>query len=513
MAHGIIHAIRHAIIHGAKHGGSSVLSSPASLFGLLIGDSNAVGQGVGDSADTALVIGTPNTGVMFNAHYANGTGPPPTFIDFPGDQVVGSLGLYAASGISSYGTEITTGALLKTVTSAPFIAKIAVSGSTLATEWLPTATYPFGAVPTNLFNQMVARVHQLEAKVARTLDFVMVHLGTNDALSNPNSAAFQANMGALATAMRAIWPGLKIVWVKTNGSTSPGDHPGVAALRAGQVAYVAGDAATSLIDNDDLALLPDLLHYKSDAYVTLGQRMASSAISLLGISRPAVVGAPVVAGAGSIIVGTGNLAVASYGDSLAGDIEYLAVTTGIVAGTIPTPSGWTAVAATSSLASGVTEQYSVFSRVIDAAMLTANSGHTAPTTVAPTTTTRHAAKTFTVRGPTANPTTDASQVTSPNTFDTGPTTFSAVTSTASNAGFLLFTGGYCGANPTMSATNGTLTGFTRIQPAPAVGVIVTDREVIDLFYGTRAAAGSSGTFSVSCSLNMVKLGVAVAVKP
>lgn len=508
MAHGIIHSIRHAIVHGIKHLGASVLGASATLFIAQIGDSNNVGIGIGDAADTGFGVLSPNTGVLFNAHYANGVGPPPTFIDFPGNQVVGSLGLYAASNVADMGTEITTGSTLQTATAVPFIAKMGVSGATLAVEWLPTGTYP-AAGAGNLFNLWVARMHQLEGLVNRHLDGVIVHLGTNDALDNTQATAFATNMTALATAIRVAFGGsTKIAWVKTNSNTG---NTFTTTVRTGQVTAAAGDPQMALVVNDDLPLLGDLLHFTTSSYLTLGQRLGFAILDLLGFARQSVVTSPRILGFGPGALGAGNLLPVSWGGARAGDIEYLAVVTGIVAGTIPTPAGWTAVASTTSAASGVTEQYAVFSRVIDAPMLAANNGWTAPTTVAPVTTARHAAKLFTVRGPNVNPTTDAAAVSAPNTFDTGPTTMGAVTSTATNDLVILFTGGYCGSSGTMTGTNGTLTGFAEIQDG--VYVIVTDRELIAVYAGTLAGIGSSGTFSISSSANMVKLGIAVAVKP
>jgi hypothetical protein len=486
--------------------------NPGPPIHLLLGDSIQVGIGVGDAADHTSPI--PNALVQYLTHYAIGVGPPPTFFDYPSANTLGNLNLYAASGGQSLGPEISMGPVIAAAQSSAIFVKTAVSGSTLATEWNPTGTYPASG-SRNLFNIAITQAQTIAVQTGGFVKVAHVILGTNDSLDATNATNFGTNVTAFAAALRSVFgSSLKIVWVLVNSNTT---NPHVTDVRSGLLSAAAGDAQMAVVQYDDCALLGDGLHPTTESYATLGQRMGAAALDLQGITRKQMVtfgatGWGVSWGPGAS--GSGALSLHSYGGARANGREYLVVTTGIVAGTIPVPSvangnTWSQVGSTvASTSSGVTEQLAVFTRLVSSTDLTNNGGHTAVTTVTPTTTARHAAKIFYVEGPGLTQTTDASLATSPNTFDTGPTTMAAVTATQADL-TLLFTGGYCGASGTMSATNGTLANYVQLQDAPYV--IVTDREIVDAFGGT--GTGSSGTWAVSSSNNMVKLGLAVAVKP
>lgn len=487
--------------------GPRIGASPSGSLVLLGGDSNTTGIGVGDSADTGFAVGTPITTTPYNRHYAVGVGPPPTFVDFPSANTFGSLGLYAASSTQSLGMELTLGpALVAGGLPSPAIALMSVSGSTLAVEWLPTGTYP-AAGAGNLFNLFVAYAKGIAG--GRSIPVSVWNLGTNDALDAGQANAFQTNMGAFATALRAAFGANHvIVWVKTNVNTG---NAFTSTVRAKQVAYAATDSLFYLVDDDDLSLLGDGLHFLTNGYLTLGQRAAAGALSKLGYAAQTVTGAPSVLGYGPESHGSSSpLSVVSWGGERDGDLQLLHVNLGIVAGSITTPAGWTLVDTVSSTAAGVTEQTAVYTRAVTTALLNANGGHMPAASVAFATAARAAAKTYTVRGPNANPTVDTSAFTGPNTFDTGPTAHTGVTTTAASELVAVFSGGYCGSSGTMSATS-TLTGFRQIQDTATV--IVTDREIMDLWTGTQAAAGATGNVSVSSSANMAKLGAVIGVKP
>lgn len=477
----------------------------------IVGDSNGVGIGIGDSADTGFRVGTPNTGIPFNAHYAVGTGPPPTFVDFPSAGSFGSLGLYAASSSQSMGIEMSMGPELLAAGATPAIFKMAVSGSTLATEWLPTSTYP-AAGAGNLFNLWVARVQAAQSATGRTLGGVVVSLGTNDALSSGQAAAFQANMAAFVAAVRlAFGSSTAVVWIKTNVNTGNVNTP---AVRSGQDAAVAADSTIKLVDNDDLTLLGDNLHYLTNGYLTLGQRCALALLDARGYARRTVTTTPAVIGYGPVASGAGNLTVVSYGGEQDGDLQVLDVGIGIVAGTITTPSGWTqAVASGDSTSTGVTVSSTVYVRKVTSALLAANGGRMPATTVTIGTSTRNAAKPYTVRGPAALDVTnvDATQAFAANVFNTGPVSITGVTTTQANELVLCLTAAYCGSSGTVAVTNGGLAGVTEVQDSASV--IVTDRILLAATVGSKAAAGATGAWSYTSSANTVLSANTISIKP
>lgn len=486
---------------------------------LMIGDSIQVGIGVGDvAAQDERSIGTPNPVAKLLSHYANGVGPPPTFIDYPSANTLTDLSLYAASSGQSMGFEMTFGpALAAALGTTPVLIKSAVSGSTLAAEWDPSGTYPASGSG-NLYNSTVTLAHTMEASSSSQVAIVFVVLGTNDAISGTNASNFAANIANLDNHLATDFPGCKRVYLKVNASTDPGHAANVSTIRAGLVSALSGNANAAIVEYDDCTLLGDTLHPTTESYLAVGPRVAAAALDLLGVARAPLVtlgatGWGLSWGAGTS--GTGALSPKGSGLAKNGHRELLVVATGIVAGTIPAPTSadaWTQIGSTLvSTASGVTEQLAVFTRLVTTAMLNANGGHTSPTTVTPTTTARHLAKIFNVWGPNANPSVDTSQATQPNTFGTGPTTVAALTTTHVNDLVVLFSGGYCGSDPTQSATNGTLANF-----AKAIDVsfnILTDREILAAFAGTLASASTSGTWSESSTANAVLNHLAIALNP
>jgi hypothetical protein len=481
----------------------------ASLNGAYIGDSNQTGIGAASAADTGFLLLVARPKVGYNTHYAVAVGPPPVFTDFPGNFNMGPLQPYANPSLSSMGVEMTAGADMLAFTAAPSIAKNPVTGSTLAVEWNPTGTYP-AAGAGNLFNLWVARQLQWVTLTGRQTDYVVVSLGTNDAANAGQAAAFQANMTAFTAAIRsALGAGLKIVWIRTNPNTVAAN---LATVRAAQDAYVAGDANCLLVDNDDLTLKGDGLHYTEASYITLGQRCTEAARRLLGFTARAVPTSPAVVGYGSEIHGTGNLVVPSWGGEIDGDLQVMDVCCGIVAGTITTPAGWTLVADSGdSTAVGVHEHRSVFTRPVTAAAITANLGHMPATTITIATSTRNAAKVYTVRGPNLNPTVEASSVFVSNAINTSFSGITGVTTVSSNDLVMMLGGGYCGSDGTSDFTNAGLTGVTKVQDSSAN--INTDRQNLNCTTGLKAAAGATGTWSATTSANMILACVTIAIKP
>ena len=334
------------------------------------------------------------------------------------------------------------------------------------------------------------------------------------ALDATNASNFGTNISNLDSHLASDFAGSKRVYLKVNSNTT---NPHVTDVRAGLVSALSGNSNAAIVEYDDCALLGDGLHPTTESYLAVGPRVAGAALDLLNVARAPLLklgstGWGVAWGPGAS--GSGSLSPHCWGGARNGGLELLAVTTGIVSGTIPVPSSadaWTQIGSTiASTASGVTEQLAVFKRNVTTTMLNANGGHTSPTTVSPTTTARHLAKIYYVEGPNfpTAATVSASQATTPNTFGTGPTTYAAVT-VPSNGAAMLLAGGYCGSDPTQSATNGTLANYSKATDSSFT--VVTDREILASFVGT--GSGSSGTWSGTSTLNAVELGLAVALGP
>jgi lysophospholipase L1-like esterase len=456
----------------------------------ILGDSNAYGQGVTNNADGGFGLTTPFTTVQLSSHIAPGVAFPPVFADF-----VGTLQPYTNPNNPSMGIELTMGQALFAAGAKPLMAVMAVSGSTLATEWLPTSTYP-AAGAGNLYNLFVARMRALG-----TVRAITVHLGTNDASTAPMSSAFQSNMTAFLAALRADFSaGLVVAWVKTNVN---GSGAFTSTVRAAQVAVAAGDPNLLLIDNDDIALT-DGFHFDADGYITIGQRAAFAIADKLGLARQTVTTTPAVLGWGPAAHGAGALAPRSWPGTLVGDLELGIGTTGLVAAAQTTPAGWALVASTNltSVFAGLNQQVALYQR--------AGSNGGAATAFADTNN-FNAFKCFTVRGPNANPAIDVVNGSVNNNFDTGPLSIPSITTTAANEIVLIFQGGYSGGANGYAATNAGLTSVQLIQSGTyAIG---SDFQVIGLTSGIKAAAGATGAASGTSTNSAITVGLQIGIKP
>lgn len=507
--------VRIGVVAGVRVGAAVGVSSDEILPGggnlfPVNGDSNGVGIGVGDAADPSFAVGTPIAAVPYNTHYANGVGPPPTFIDYPAANTFGPLSLYAASSGQSMGIELTLGSTLLACGAAPTISKFCVSGSTLANEWLPTSTYP-AAGAGNLYNLWIAKLKSFGG----TVKAVTVSLGTNDAAATGTANAFQTNMGTFIAQIRSDLgnPTLPVVWIKTNAATSPGDHPGLATVRAAQIAYAGTDTHFALVDNDDLALIGDLLHYTADAYLTLGQRCAIAALDLLGVSRRSVATTPDVMMFGPTAKGSGNLSVIAPGDVANGDLLMLAVASGVANTAIATPSDWTRVGTTAQSVFGGSSfcQMALFTRAATTAELNANGGHAAPAAYTAADT-ENIGQMWVVRGPNLNPTVDVSQNTTPNSFTTGPQSLTGVTTTAAHELVLALFAGFCGQAGSNVLTNGTLANVAKVLDGAHL-LPDTNFQLLSLAKGQQATANPSGSWSVTSSNSILGNAIVAGIKP
>jgi hypothetical protein len=479
-------------------------ASGAGLFVAMIGDSNAVGIGDTDRADKidpgGGAITVPFTDCTYNSRQASAVADPPVWLDL----ATGSLRPYAAGGQSGMGFELTLGRTLAAAGAAPWLAKQAITGATLHVEWKPSGTFPTG---TNLYRQWVARMHDLETTSGRRLAAVVVSLGTNDAADTTQASAFQANMAAFRAAVTADFgAATPIVWIKTNTNTT---NTFTSTVRTGQVA-AAADSSIILVDNDDLSLT-DGLHYESDGYLTLGQRVGFAILDRLGYARQTAGPVSSVVGWGPAAYGAGALSPRSWPGAKANDREYMVVVTGLTDVAITTPAGWSLIAGTSQTSTfAVTnkQRMAVYERLVTQAMLDANAGRTAPTTVADTND-LNAAKIFCVRATT--PTTDVANSGANNALDqalTQPT----ITTTVANELVMLFSGGFSGnGTASLTTTHAGLTSVTRHQNATYL--IGSDFQNIGLTAGVKLTAGATGTGSVAASNNMILVGAVIGVKP
>lgn len=489
-------------------------ASDATIFPL-VGDSNCVGIGVATTADRDFAVTTSNPAWRINSRYAAsvGAGLTNTYTDYPSFRTLTDGSLYASPGSQCMGFEMTLGPqLVARGVTLPIIPKWGVVGSTLAVEWNPSGTYPASGSG-NLFNLMVAQMQAFVASTGKRVGAVTVSLGTNDAANSGQASAFSANMGGFCAALRAIFgAGLIVCWIKTN--PDPLGNTFTSTVISQQVAYAATDPLCLLVDQADCLLVSDHLHNTDNSYGTVGQRVGAAIATALGYARQTVAVAPNWIGYGPIAASTTNPVGVSYGDEADGDLQVASLRMQVVSASLPTattPSGWTAVGNTSSTAGGVTEAIYVYTRPVTTALLAANNNHMPPTTFVTAIGTGNAVKVRTLRGPTLNPTVDASAFTASNAINTGPITVPALTTGAINTRVSVFTGGFCGSGGTMTESNATLAGFAEFSDAT---ISIAANNIIDaMASGTLAGIGGSGTFLCSSSASVIQCNAVISFKP
>jgi hypothetical protein len=415
------------------------------------------------------------------------------------------------------GTEITFGRGLAAAGFVPAIEAIGGNGYLLKDNWHPTSTFMLASTGTNLFNTAVARMHTLEASLGRKTGGAVIFLGANDVVAGGTATSgYGTNMtamfAALRTAFGATFP-IALVRVSANEAITPAD---LATVRAAQASVVAADARSVLIDGDDLALLTDVLHFNANANLTLGDRAAYGLRALLGYSLPVPAAIPVVVGWGAAEFGSGNLSPTSFAGVRNGDLEIMPVINGINnASAVATPAGWTAIGSlTTSGATGIFVNFNVFARVVTTAMLSANSNHTAPTTVVAGDS-NNLAQIFAFRGPSALTlaNVDSFSLWPENAF-ANPKSIPSMNTLTANCGVLQFVFGWTSnTGRTQTLTNSTMTGFVQHldgdDPLPSTQWFVSAAAS-----GSKATAGAIGvTTDTTTGGNIIGGAITVAVKP
>lgn len=487
---------------GPRIGVVSSTSTPAIV---IIGDSNGVGQGVTDKSDPAFSITTTIAAVPYESQYSQAASDPITWTNM----AAGGTRPYAIGGVAGFGTEMAIAQSFVVASQSPVIIKIAVSGTT-CTQWQLGSGYPGtgGDLYTQSRAYIRAQAAAHNAKVAGIVEFI----GGNDGTNSTDANNLQTHLLALSTQLHADFGAtVPIILVKSNAATSV---TFLSTVRSAQVAAAGADATISLIDDDDLVLVSDNLHFTADAYITLGQRIAYTLMARLGVAatRPAAV--PVLVGFGPETFGPGTGAPAGWGGAIAGDLEVVVAMTLTATGAnnaLTTPSGWSAIANTATTATDGTSttRVAAYSRVVDSTMLNANGGHTAATSITAANAVNFS-RIYTFRGPNLNPTVDTAQASSNAGFLTSLT----ATGITPNATDLIFVepGGFrtnANANP-VTVTAAGISSLTNQGGG--------NRDNGDSNFGTMAAwtgTASSATGTAAIAFTLATLGYTevIGIKP
>lgn len=498
------------------------VSSAGNVILLGPGDSNAVGQVVGQAAgvdgeaDPAFAIMTPIAGVQYKKRYAQASADPINYLT----DVTGAVGPYNVAGIENSGFQVP---LAQEMTRAGFAFSLlehAISGIE-AKQWTPSANFPTLPGGTlNLWNQTTALADSFGGRVRGQIQVI----GGNDGTNAPDAAACQANLTAIENASIAKWgSNLAIVMVR-NSANQAAAVANLATIQAAQDAVAAAFPSNiTEVWTDDLALHSDNLHFNGNSAVVLGQRVAYAMLDRLAVARVRPSTFPqVMCWAPLYTSAAGAFSVVGPGCAIDKDLEVMTVFSQTASGAnaaigTPTTTGaqvWTSRGTATSTDGTSTTRMAVFTRPVTAADLATGHGAMPSSTVPNNGNPINGARIFVVRSPNASstPSVDVIQTSVNNAFQVG-LTLAGVTTTAANELIVAIGGGYrtnATDNPvTMSFTNPTnplnLFGSNR--------TVVVDFITHAVWAAQLAAAGATGGVTTTYSLATLGAGAVIGIKP
>jgi PKD repeat protein len=265
----------------ALNGGEDfvISRSSARTFIALLGQSNAQGVGlVGDLTGSNVALSASYAAVRYAAK-VDGNTDPPVFDTF----ATQDLAPIFFSAATRLGVEITMGRELdRSYPNKWAIGKFALGSTSLYTNWAADGTYPTGQtrLAEQAFQWVQARMAELGCS---RVVFVWIQ-GEADAGASVSANAYQAKLGALVTLSRTYFAGAPWVIGKLNAdfvNAASGAGTYTSTVRAAEVAYVASDANSLLVDMDGTTPSADHTHYTADGYCTVGYLYAKAVGQIL----------------------------------------------------------------------------------------------------------------------------------------------------------------------------------------------------------------------------------------
>lgn len=440
-----------------------------------------------------------------------------------GPEVIGGVQPYpTVGGGTLMGMDITVGQELTRQAVAATLSVFAVAGIACA-QMVPSPVPPYPTIGPSWYQTMVNFQRGVEISQNAVTRVAIISAGVNDGLDAAESAALAANMTLLVNQLPVDFPGIVIIWGKINNDTllRPGFIP---ATITNQLAGFAANPQIKQLWCDDLALQTDHTHYTANSYMTQGQRAVWMALDGIGRPRPRPrpIQPAIIMGYGPATADNGTGNPSGWGGAIAGDLEIL-INCQIVGagdeGTLTTPAGWDLLGQATSTTGpgGFSSRIAVFERLITAAMLNANHGNTAPTSMPmdPPNTLNYC-QIITIRGP-------SPYVSSPvdfvqfSTTNTATTTYTLLGNTTTQNSELIvmatvgFTG-ITGAACPVSLTADDMVGVTVVKN----GVNATPDEffgVMDVQQGIKEIAGVVGNLTATLGTSTTcPVGVMLAIK-
>jgi hypothetical protein len=153
--------------------------------------------------------------------------------------------------------------------------QVAFGATSLAVDWLP----PVGPMWVQLTQEINFALASTRSPVGPATNLPVVFCwdqGQTDAISNPQSAAYGANFATFVAALRAFLAPRTVHFVVLQLSTNAvnpilsAPPANVAAIRAAQAAFVAGDGGLSALVDDSAFATFDGIHLTENGSIQQG---------------------------------------------------------------------------------------------------------------------------------------------------------------------------------------------------------------------------------------------------
>lgn len=253
------------------------------------GQSNMVGQGAWSLVTNATGMGSAYSNVTSRQITSQGPTPtdPPTWsTGSPGSPVIGALQPYTSSvaniaGATTdcIGLQLSMGHYLDETVSEFDVSTFALSGTSMDTQWKPTANYPSSGP--NLYNLMITDMKQAENDLGGTISAFVWYQGETDAQTSGAASNYQTNFTDFLNGVRANFPNVPIVVIQINSGDAASF---VSTVRTAQATVAGNFTKCTLLESSDMPLQTDSVHVSSNGYIALGYRVAMAVLKALGIT-------------------------------------------------------------------------------------------------------------------------------------------------------------------------------------------------------------------------------------
>lgn len=482
---------------------------------IIAGQSNATGRADVAGCDPGLGMSATYASAVIAQKTSDATTNP---IGWDFDYAARDLQPYRVGGNPGMGVELSMGRYLRAyvpafASSEPYMAKIAINGTALASWWLPGL--PDDAVlpgTDNLFDQFCDYINDHLTASTYRLGAIIWIQGEADATVEAQANAYQANLQTFYDALLVTFGNtFEFVFNKLHVDCV---EAFTTTVRAAQVAFAAANPTVVLVDCDDIPLPSGDVHFAGDSMVTLGNRLAEAAAAAMYSGRDtdrATSSAPIIQAINEPCArGTDGLTAANNKKApripihAAGDDLFLVVATGLLDAAPTTPTGWTLEASKQSITGGNYVNVRVYRKRAVVA------GTTAPDVA--DTNNLNVALCFVVRGGAASPI-DVVGAASNDAYNV-TVTLPSVTTTADSCLVLSILAGYSG-DPNISQsgwTNAALAGLVEYRDSSFNVDGTGNGMFIAVAAGTKATAGATGATTVTPSNISINCGITIAVK-